>query len=586
MHLLFKLTPRFLSDTLLSMKIRPVHLFSILFIIAVSLTVYANTLSNGFVYDDKTTVVENTLIKDPNNIPKLFNRWSYFHSSGENSYRPVVTLTYFIDYAIFDLNPWGFHLTNILLHTINSALLYIFLLQINRSFAAPSNPIFPLIGSILFAAHPVLTEAVNAISFREDLLAFLFYMATLNIYLLTRSKLYCGKKNSLMPVSYALYSLAILSKEMAITLPLIILCFEWLCKDGKYRSALNRDNTGFIIIAALYLVLRFYLFANPYIGHEDIVSWDISARLLTAPWLLASYIKLILIPVSLSADYPITPVNSFLSSAFILSVFSLIFIIVTAFMLRKARREITFGALFFITTLIPVYNLIPIFHQFAERYLYLPLAGFAVISMSLASLLSQRTKYAFILFFICTVFYSFGAVNRNREWADSYSLWRDTVKKKPYSIVAHNNLGCTYFDMEVYDAAVNEFRIALGLNPKEANFYYNIGNVYYKRGLFKEAIPEYEKALELRMEDPKFHLSLGKAYYNNDQYSEAEREFLFTLQYDRRNVNAHYRLGMLYLRKGQREQAKKEFDTALRLDPNHEATRQAVSSYIATSIPP
>lgn len=546
---------------------------------AISLAVYANTLSNGFVYDDKTTIIENDLIKELNNLPGLLNRWRYFHLSGEGSYRPVVTLTYFIDYAVFDLNPWGYHLTNVLIHAVNSGLLYIFLFQISRSFSGSYVNICLLAGSALFATHPGLTEAVNAVSYREDLLALLFYMATLNLYIRIRPAPPSGRRTCLIIASCALYSMALLSKEMAITLPITILCFEWLCKDGKSRLAINRCNIGYIIIAALYLPLRFYIFANPYSGHEDIVYWDISKRVLTAPWLLASHIKLTLLPISLSADYPLKPIESPLSPAFISTSILFILLMVAAIALRNTRREFAFGLLFYIISLVPVYNLVPIYHQFAERYLYLPMAGFAVISTFIATLLYRRSRYALILFFICVALFSSGVVNRNKIWADTYSLWRDTVKKKPYSIVAHNNLGCAYYDLEVYDEAVNEFRIASGLNPKEANFYYNIGNVYYKRGLFKEALPPYLKAVELRTEDPKFHLGLGKAYFNNDQYDMAEREFLLTLRYDQGSVNAHYRLGMLYLRKGDREAAKKEFKEALRLDPANEPTLRAISRY-------
>ncbi|MBI3585339.1 MAG: hypothetical protein HY096_15485 [Nitrospinae bacterium] len=102
------------------------HILSISLILLISIAIYSNTLKNGFVYDDEFTVVNNTLIKNFGNISKLFTK-EYFTTSAEMSYRPVVTFTYFIDYALYGLKPWGYHLTNPILHAMNGVLLYIFL---------------------------------------------------------------------------------------------------------------------------------------------------------------------------------------------------------------------------------------------------------------------------------------------------------------------------------------------------------------------------------------------------------------------------------------------------------------------------
>ena len=163
------------------------HILSISLILIISIAIYSNTLKNGFVYDDEFTVVNNTLIKNFSNISKLFTK-EYFAASGEMSYRPVVTFTYFIDYALYGLKPYGYHLTNLLLHALNGVILYIFLTLL---FKPSQSSIFnlQLLISLLFATHPVLTEAVNAISFREDLLCFLFYISALIPYIVHRSLL-------------------------------------------------------------------------------------------------------------------------------------------------------------------------------------------------------------------------------------------------------------------------------------------------------------------------------------------------------------------------------------------------------------
>ncbi len=148
----------------------------LLVIVCFSQFIYLNSLSNQFAYDDEFTIVENYFVKTWENLPLLFSK-DYFRFSGELSYRPVVTLSYFIDYALWKLNPFGFHLTNTLLHTLNSVLLFLLL---KRIFNCRTTS---FIATLIFSCHPVLTEAVNAISYREDLLTATFFIAAFLLYM-------------------------------------------------------------------------------------------------------------------------------------------------------------------------------------------------------------------------------------------------------------------------------------------------------------------------------------------------------------------------------------------------------------------
>src|SRR3989339_501315 len=148
----------------------------ILIIACLSQFVYLNSLSNQFVYDDGPTIVTNYFIKKWSNLPIFFHK-DYFIFSGELSYRPVVTLSYFIDYTLWKLNPFGFHFTNNLLHTLNSILLFFLFTRIFNCRTTS------FIATLIFSCHPVLTEAVNAISYREDLLAATFFITAFILYI-------------------------------------------------------------------------------------------------------------------------------------------------------------------------------------------------------------------------------------------------------------------------------------------------------------------------------------------------------------------------------------------------------------------
>lgn len=317
----------------------------------------------------------------------MFNK-DYSPLSGESSYRPIVTLTYFLDYALYGIKPWGYHLTNILLHTFNGVLLYLFLARLIQPIAVinqghqsallhlTSNS--PFLISLVFVTHPVLTEAVNAISYREELLVFLFYMIVLILYMtLSKTRQPSIGNRLLLPISCLFYMLALLSKEMAATLPLVVYCYDRLV-NGRRSILPSRYNIWYVVVVVFYFYLNFFYFGNP---KEDIPNWaiwEINERLITFPWLLITYIKLALFPVFLSADYEIIPVRSLLSWSFIGPSVMLIYILISC-VIKQARKEITFGILFFAITLIPVYNLISINNPLAERYLYLPIAGFAII---------------------------------------------------------------------------------------------------------------------------------------------------------------------------------------------------------------
>ena len=251
------------SKDIISLQFTPV-----LAIALFSLVIYANTLKNGFVYDDATTIVGNSFIKHLSDLPGLLSKGIYFSQSGEMTYRPVVTFTYFLDYALYGLNPWGFHLTNILLHVINGVLLYLLFILIIKpaegGIKLSSNQ--PLLISLLFISHPVLTEGVNAISFREDLLMFTFYVTAFILYIKSSVRLSSSKRISTIMVyvlSSFFYTLALFSKEMAVTFPLVIILYEWLySKKGKslVSAIFNLHNIGFIIITLVYLYIRFYFF--------------------------------------------------------------------------------------------------------------------------------------------------------------------------------------------------------------------------------------------------------------------------------------------------------------------------------------
>src|SRR3990170_5522256 len=241
-----------------------------LIIILISILLYLNTLPNTFVYDDAYVITENYFIKSLGNLPKLFTK-DYLPLSGELSYRPVVTLTYFFDYAIWRQNPLGYHLTNVILHTINVFLFYLFIKSISR------NSSLSILATLLFLSHPLLTETVNAVCYREDILVSVFFLLSFIYFAKIRAQ---KQTNARFIIYYTIsciaYCFALFSKEMAITLPLLLMLFDLFCASHNTIKSPSETSVsatarrwvlpyvGYAFIAGFYLLIRFIIFKNTF----------------------------------------------------------------------------------------------------------------------------------------------------------------------------------------------------------------------------------------------------------------------------------------------------------------------------------
>jgi len=573
----------------------------ILVIVCFSQFIYLNSLSNQFAYDDEFTLVDNYFVKTWNNLPLLFSK-DYFRYSGELSYRPVVTLSYFIDYTLWKLNPFGFHLSNTLLHTLNSVLLFLLL---KRIFNCQTTS---FLATLIFSCHPVLTEAVNAISYREDLLATTFFIGAFLLYMKTSKD-----ERSFSPAYFAsvvCYLLGIFSKEMAITLPLLIFLYDIIFTNKQTLSyKLTRYYTGYILTTIFYLLMRFVVLHNPAESHVSYPEGSIFINFLTMAKVLASYIKLFCVPVTLCADY-VTPYStSLFDTSFVVSLLFLVAVVVITYKLFFYSKMLFFSIIWFIVSLLPVLNIVPIENIMAERYLCLPIIGFCMVFGNLLvrhhkKIGSFNNSYTtvILLFFILATF-SFKTMKQNTVWMDQTVLWTNTARISPNSFKAHNNLGNIYRNTGRLDEAIVELQYALSLYNDYIDAHNNLGVTYRKKGMIKEALLEYQRALQINPHYPYAHNNLGVLYaksnyldlainefnnavankpdyadaYNNlgatyirkGLYEKAIQECLKAVKYNNRYIDAYYNLGTAYFNNKQLDQALEITNLVLSIDPNH-----------------
>ncbi len=561
-------------------------LWPIALLVAVTAGVYLNSLPNGFVFDDRATIVENVHIQHlGKNLPSFFTRDYYKIAHGEASYRPLATLSYYLLYALCDLKPFGYHLFSLALHIFNVVLVY----QLANLLI--KNKTCCLAAGLLFACHPVLTEVVDCISYNDDLLAAFFFFLSFLLYF--KLKTSAGKRNLLFPgLSLLFYLLGLFSKEMALTLPIIVFVCDWTLSKTDRRplglaTALQTVYEqkyyylGYAAVTLFYLWIRFWALNNPQQPPSPI--WgSLLQRIIYLPVLFFTYIKLILLPVVLNADYVFSYPASFFEIYSIIAFLLTTGLIVFSFWVYKRLPLIAFGIWWFFITLLPVYNIIPLFNPIAERYLYIPLFGFCLVIAALMSLVTKRMNsttaaiVTMLLVFIIGIFYATVTIHRNRDWRDGYSLWSQTLATSPDSVKAHGNLASIYLDRGQGAESLREIRKTLALNPKDYKAYYNLGILLAKQGRFADAMQAYKKAIEKNPACADAHFNLANLYKEQNMLAEAAPEYEKTLQIDGQDIQARNNLGVIYAMQGKLKAAISQWEKVLEIEPGNRMARDNI----------
>ena len=558
----------------------------VVLIIAFTCVVYADSLKNSFLGDDAGTIVNNAFIKSGKNLPLVFSR-AYLTSlkdldlsgvrnmgAGELSYRPVATLSYFIDYHIWKLNPFGYHLTNLLLHTINALLLF------SLANLITGKPITALLVSLLFALHPVNTEAVNTVSFRPNLLAFLFFVSSL-IFYIWAGKSKGIKKTGSYCVSLGLFFLALFSKEMAATLPFILILYDYYFVSAAKRQSLavnfKSRYLAYFLVLIIYLWLWGVVFKNPN-PLPKYPGGGFYTNILTMSTVVANYIRWLIMPVRLHfmVTEPHLVLRQF-SSVVLVSALIIIACLAIAIRIRKTAKEMSFAIIWFFVTLLPVANIFPIRYIVALRYLYIPIAGFCLFlpllqlkisalkgSGALPGIVKKINRVAII---VILLFYSVLSGFRNLAWRNDVTLWSEITNWYPDNHFAHYGLGAAFLKSGQADKAMEEFKISLRLNPKEAKAHHFLAGCYADRGMWEPAIKEYENTLEFKPLDPQVYCNLGDLYAKTGRNDKAAKAYQKAIEIDPKYLEAYNNLAAVYADAGKVNEAISLWNKAVGIDP-------------------
>ncbi len=540
----------------------PWHL---LVIAGTAFLVYGNTFGNAFVWDDQPLIIDNPAIKSWAQLSTLWGSDLFPRDLASHYYRPLQALTYLLDYQLWGLAPLGFHLTNTLLHAGVALLLYGLISLVVRS------PRAALLAALLFAVHPIHTEAVTYISGRSDPLSALFLLASLVCFLQGDRARFTTWRG----LSLAAFALALLAREAAMALVLLVVLVD-LTVSRRDGEPLGGGGPGRLVgrygpyVAVLlgYLVLRTAVVGPP---SPPAVTAQVALplRLLTMLKVIVESLGVLLVPLHLHMERLVAPAGGPFEPAVVGSALVVGALVAGAVLGVRRAWPVTVGVAWFFIALLPVSNLVPLATFMAEHWLYVPSMGlFLAAGWSLQRLMESGWRAAAMgAVVLALVAYGGLTIRRNLDWRDSLTLYQATLKDAPPSARVYANLGWVYQERGELEKAEDAYQQALKLDPHAADPHNNLGTLYRTRKLFEEAVREFRQAVALNPHHAAAHNNLGLALLELGRPDEAKRAFEEALRLNPDFSAAHSNLGNYYFRRGELARAREEYRAALRLNP-------------------
>lgn len=579
-------------------------LYPLLFILAVTSIVYIPALFNGFVlWDDHSYTWENPFLKNFS-FPGVFSFTAYF----QGNYHPLTLLWLHLEWLVFPagnpgmyggLNPFWFHANNIVLHVMNTALVFwlVYELLDKKDWKAAA------VTALLFGIHPMHVESVAWVSELKDVLYSLFYLGAALVYIRFVKK----KKSGLLILSFSFFILSNLAKGQAVTLPALLLLIDyWFGRRPGWKMWLEKIPffAGSVLFG--WLAIRSQASVSA-LNSDQAVSFS---SIFNASYGLLVYLYKTIIPLHLAAVHPY--LYKGMNFRFYFYLFPLVVVVLTALFIRTTRytKDYIFGFLFFLVTISVMIKLVPVGDSLVnERYSYIPYIGLFFMIGRSYSTFSDQKKWRIIsysLLFVFCVALSVMTVKRIGVWKDTATFWSDVISKYPDYWRGYYGMGVlTYnasdFDqsfkyagmacdrhppaapymlrgtiylktMKNTDAAMADFKKVLTFHEKDSPFErdarFDLGRIYLGKGQFPEAITILDEAISIAPDDAHGYVLRAKAFTGMKKYTDAENDYTKAIRADINDADAYLARGMLYTDYlGQYEKGISDFKKVLELVP-------------------
>jgi len=566
-----------------------------LFIVLLTVAVFLPVLENGFVdWDDKENFLENHNYRG---LGWQQLRWMFttFHMG---HYQPLSWVTLGLDFLLWGMNPFGYHLTNLLLHAVNAVLFYFLTYRLlSLAVAATISQELSLrisagLATLFFAIHPLRVESVAWATERRDILSALFFLLTIHLYLWANGGAQSSRTRMWrLSGSLVVYGLSLLSKAAGMTIPVVLLVLDVypLRRLGvRGQGWFGREARGVWVEKVPYLILASAagtaaLLAQYLTGAMKSFEWHGAvSRMAQAFFGLVVYLWKTIFPLGLSPLYEIPPQLNPWEWHFLLSGILVVGISLSLLFLRRRWPAGLAVWVCYVAILAPVLGIAQSGTQLvADRYSYLSCLGWAIL-VGAGSYRCWRVCVdhgfrrlpilAIGLVVIIVVGLSRLTWKQTQIWHDTERLWRHALAIDQESRKAHNNMGVLLAHQGKLKEAIQHYYKAIKLDPNYMKAYNNLGGLLARQGKWKEAIQQYYKAIKLDPNFVKARNNLGDALWSRGKFDEAIQSYHEALRIDPGNVDAHYNLGNGLRSQGKLEEAIEHYRQALQVNPGDSLT--------------
>lgn len=540
---------------------------------------YSNSFSGVFLFDDATGIVENDSIRTLSPVT-LFTPPAETTVSG----RPVVNVTFGLNYAISGLDTWSYHGLNLLIHVLAAWALFGIVRRTLRMprladrFGRHADALAFAI-ALLWAIHPLQTESVTYLVQRAESLAGLVYLAVLYAFI---RMLTTSRANRWGWIAVGLCAIGMLCKEIVATAPFVLLAFDSIVYSGERPiELLKRRRQWYLPLVATIAIAVIIVLVNPRGSSAGFGLEKLPTPLEYAasqPGVILHYLQLTFWPSSLCLDYDWPVATSQAAIAIPSSIVLGILLIVCAAAIR--RYPASFLGIWFFAILLPTSSFIPIADLAFEHRMYLPLAApIAIVVLCTYRLITsgerstQTRRGPLELTAVCgvAVAVSLGirTFDRNRDYASAEGMWADVITKRPLNARARFNRAHALYEQGHIDAAMAGYRDALRIAPNYARAQSKLGALLCRENRTEEALELLLKATTLAPNQATYHYNLGIALASLGRDADAEAAYNRCIELDAHNADAYYNLGNIALRRRDYDAAAAAYAKAIDVRPEH-----------------
>jgi tetratricopeptide (TPR) repeat protein len=556
----------------------------ILILFAVTVALYSKAAFFPFsVLDDGDYVIENLHVTSGLSIDSIKWAFTAFHAS---NWHPLTWLSLMMDSRFFGVNPMGYHLVNIVLHALNTSLLFILFISMTGALWRSA------FVAACFALHPLHVESVVWISERKDVLSMLFLMLTLLFYSAYVKK----SKRGMYVLSLGAFALGLMAKPMLVTVPVVLLLLDFwpfgrlqirrmALSDKQPYADKKSHRFGYLLLEKIpYLLLSAassVLTVNAQSSGGSVSTFtDLSLfmRVNNALWSVVTYMRKMIIPFDLAVFYPLVPVPLWKALCALLLICYILYISV-----KYVQRYpwLATGWLWYLITLAPVIGLVQVGKQsMADRYTYIPLIGlFTMASWGGGALYAQLPKLRKTIILAAggvLLFCSIATWVQLGYWRDNVTLLNHALEITNDRVTrhfAHYCLGVVYEKQGKTELAITEYREALRDDSDDPRNHATLASLLINQGNTVEAIGHLEEAIRLNPRLAQGHYNMGVAMSRIGRIDEAIREYYETLKIEPDNAKCLNNLGALLAQQGMLDEAVRYFSRAVQLVPNDEKSR-------------